>query len=599
VSTAGEARARDAPESQAAGAEPLAEVRPSDGEAASAWSVPYSTPDLRRRLTYLMLFRVALITLVLGATTLLYWLSDADLGSPSGFVLFGIIGATYLLTLVYVIGLRRLHRLTRLAHTQLAVDLVIASLLVHMTGGAQSAYTFFFPLTIIGAATVCSRDATIWVALVAALLFLLVGLLTWVGLLPIPAALSVRPPVSGIDLSRSLGLNLAAIVGVSILALNLATQLQRTSESLASERTAAADLLTLHSDIVRCLSSGLLTVDPWGMVLTINRSACEILSSTQATAVGVPVERVLPGLSAQMEGLGTKGSIQRSELTVERAHRGSLVVGVSVSPLADHGGRFLGRVVNFQDLTDLRKMEISVKQAERLAVVGGLAAGVAHEIRNPLASISGSIELLGQMPQSDDDSRALMVIVTREIDRLNGLLTDLLDYANPRPLKIAPLDVGELVRDTVRVFGQDRALGGVQVDTRLDERAGERPLHGDAAKLRQVLWNLLRNAADAAARGGGHVMVELDAGAQEVAVRVRDDGPGIRGEDRERVFEPFFTTKSEGSGLGLATVLNLVHDHRGTVELDSQVGRGTSFTVRLPYTAERGRPASHSEEGER
>jgi len=151
-----------------------------------------SAPDLRRRLTYLMLFRVALITLVLGATTLLYWLGDADLGGPSSLVLYGIIGTTYLLTIIYVVALRRLRGLTGLAHTQLAVDLVIASLLVHMTGGAQSAYTFFFPLTIIGAATVCSRNATIWISMVAALLFILVGLFTWMGLLPMPAGSACR-----------------------------------------------------------------------------------------------------------------------------------------------------------------------------------------------------------------------------------------------------------------------------------------------------------------------------------------------------------------------------------------------------------------------
>jgi two-component system, NtrC family, sensor histidine kinase PilS len=545
-----------------------------------------ATPDLRRRLTYLMLFRVALITLVLGATTLLYWLGDADLGAPSALLLYAIVGATYLLTIVYVAALRRLRSLTRLAHTQLAVDLVIASLLVHMTGGAQSAYTFFFPLTIIGAATVLTRDATVWVALAAALLFLLVGLLTWMGLLPVPAGLVAR--VSPIDLSRSLGLNLAAIIGVSILALNLATQLQRTSASLASERTAAADLLTLHSDIVRCLSSGLLTVDRWDTVLSVNRSACEILSTTPARAVGAPVERLLPGLSARLHGLGPKGALHRGELTIARPGEPDLVVGISVSPLADHGGRFLGRVVNFQDLTELRKMEVSVVQAERLAVVGRLAAAVAHEIRNPLASISGSIELLGQMPQSDDDSRALMGIVTREIDRLNGLLNDLLDYANPRPLKVTPLDLAELIGDTVRVFGQDRGLAGLTVDQRLDERAAGAPLEGDAAKLRQVLWNLMRNAAEAAAEGGGHVVVELEPDGTEVALRVRDDGPGIPGELRDRVFEPFFTTKSQGSGLGLATVLKIVSDHRGTVQLDSQPGLGTCVTVRLPYSG--GRP---------
>ena len=192
-----------------------------------------------------------------------------------------------------------------------------------------------------------------------------------------------------------------------------------------------------------------------------------------------------------------------------------------------------------------------MRQAERLAVVGGLAAGVAHEIRNPLASISGSIELLHQMPQADEDSRALMSIVTREIDRLNRLLTDLLDYANPRSLEIEPLDLAGLVRDTVGVFTQDRGLAGVTVELVGGDELGAIEMSGDAAKLRQVLWNLLRNAAEAAALGGGHVTIEVTPESSEVVIRVRDDGPGISAEHAQRVFEPRFTTKAAGRGTGL------------------------------------------------
>lgn len=552
---------------------------------------PDPPSELRRRLTYLMLFRVALITLVLGATTLLYWLSNANLRAFNAVGLYAIIGATYLLTIVYALILRAAPDPARLAAVQLAIDLVIASLLMHMTGGAQSAYTFFFPLTVIGAATVSSRNTTAWVAGAAAFLFVGVALLGWAGVLPPLPGQELRPrDLTAIELVRAMGLNMAAIIGVAVLALALSSQLARTSATLAVERRTAADLLSLHSDIVRCLSSGLVTVDQDDLILTINQFACEILDTEAAQVVGEPVARVLPGLPERWTDLG-HGSIARSELELPRAGRPTLVMGVSVSPLFDHGGRFLGRVVNFQDLTDLRKMELSVKQQERLAVLGRLAAGVAHEIRNPLASISGSIELLGQMPQADDESRALMNIVTREIDRLNGLLTDLLDYANPRPLKVAPLDLRELLRDTVRVFEQDRGLGDVAVS--LDAAGEVLPLEGDAAKLRQVLWNLLRNAAEAATQGGGTVSVEIEVepGAATVAIRVRDDGPGIPPAQQPQVFEPFFTTKNRGSGLGLATVHSLVTDHRGTVDFESEVGRGTCFTVRLPLTgAHRSQP---------
>src|SRR5690606_4727048 len=156
----------------------------------------------------------------------------------------------------------------------------------------------------------------------------------------------------------------------------------------------------------------------------------------------------------------------------------------------------------------------------------------------------------------------------------------------------APLDLAELVRDTVRVFGQDRSLAGVAVELVGEEDLPAVEMEGDAAKLRQVLWNLLRNAAEAAGRGGGRVRVELRRGDDEAQVRVEDDGPGIPPEHRDRLFEPFFTTKARGTGLGLATVHSLVTDHRGTIEVDSDPGRGTCFPVRLPYTAGRGRTSS-------
>ena len=214
-------------------------------------------PDRRRRLTYLMLYRVVLISLVLGATTLLYLLGDVDPGRGSSLGLYGIIGVTYLLTLVYALWLRSGRGIARLAHIQLAGDLVIATVLMHMTGGAQSAYTFFFPLTVIGAAVVASRRATAWVAVSAAVLFLLTGLLGWAGVLePLGVQYFQPQDLSTLELSRTLGLNLAALLGVSVLALSLSGQLQVASATLAVERSAAADLLVLHSDVVRCLSSG-------------------------------------------------------------------------------------------------------------------------------------------------------------------------------------------------------------------------------------------------------------------------------------------------------------------------------------------------------
>lgn len=538
---------------------------------------------LRRRLTYLMLFRVVLISIVLGATTLLYWIGDVDLSQPSSLTIYAIVGGTYLLTIFYALYLRSLLPLSRLVTLQLTGDLAIATILVHITGGAQSAYTFFFPLAIVGSAVLRFRRGALMVAPAAALLFLSISLLGWFELLPTPAGQRVMPSsATALELGRYIALNLAAIVGVGALAFNLGGQLQRTSAHLEKQRSAAADLLTLHEDIVHCLTSGLVTVDSRSQILTFNRAAQEILGMSAKQAIGHRLGEISPALAELLEKTPENRPSRRAEVT-QPMGSGELILGASVSPLYDHTYRTIGRILNFQDLTEMRRMEEHVSRAERLAVIGGLAAGVAHEIRNPLASISGSIELLSNSPTTDDDSRALMGIVTREIERLNKLVTEFLEYAHPRSPTLAPLELPPLIEDTVRVFVQDPRFERVELSFEKPETEPAHPLRADASKLRQLLWNLLRNAAEAASAGGHHVRLSLEWDEIGAILRIRDDGPGIPRESFDRIFDPFFTTKARGSGLGLATVHGIVRDHGGTLRAENEESGGACFTARLPY----------------
>jgi two-component system sensor histidine kinase PilS (NtrC family) len=218
-----------------------------------------------------------------------------------------------------------------------------------------------------------------------------------------------------------------------------------------------------------------------------------------------------------------------------------------------------------------------------MATIGQLAAGIAHEIRNPLASISGSVELLRQGPQLTGDDRALMEIVNREIDRLNGLISQLLDYANPRPRQTVDFDLALMLDETVRVFQQDRSFAEVEVTW--TPYQGAIAMAADPAKLRQVMWNLLRNAAEAASAGGHHVALTVTTDDATVLIEIDDDGPGIAPEHLPRIFDPFFTTKKRGTGLGLATCQSIVAEHGGTIEVTSEVGKGTKISVRLPRHA--------------
>ncbi|MEM9489549.1 MAG: ATP-binding protein, partial [Myxococcota bacterium] len=331
---------------------------------------------------------------------------------------------------------------------------------------------------------------------------------------------------------------------------------------------------------------GLITIDEFDCVLTINRAACATLGVTPEQAKGQPMLTLSPTLDQFLRTLDEPGAIVGEELRLRRAELLSdepddtyLILGVSVSPLRNNRDQVIGRVINVQDLTQIRAMEANMRKAERLAVVGTLAAGVAHEIRNPLAAISGSIELLRADPRTDEDGRALMDIVTREVDRLNTLITDLLDYTNPQPRQLLRFDVRELLRETLTVFEQDRSYGHITVT--LDDRTDEQAVfvRADPSRIRQVLWNLLRNAATAAR---SRVTIELARGPSQVTVAVADDGSGIDPENLPRVFDPFFTTKARGSGLGLATCHSIITEHGGEIRVTSTLGQGSRFAVELP-----------------
>ena len=528
--------------------------------------------DTARRVIRLLLLRTLVVTAVLGLS--LWILATGEQVPPSAvWMQSGIIAATYLTSIAFGVMLRRGMSPRRVARPMQAADIAVTSLLVFATGGAESPYIFLYALSIVGAGALSYRGGAVVVTLASISLLVAVSILAWTRAFPLPAPPQVHPwDQSGVDLIRTLGINFAALIGVGALAFIFGDQLQRGVETLATTRKAAAELLTLHEDIVRSLSSGLITIAPDGIVLTANSAAADILGQPPALA-GQPIDKLMPGLSALIAT--GHGELRRADILVAE----DLTVGVTVSPLRDVKNQVIGRVVNFQDLTELRRLESQSRRSERLATVGQLAAGIAHEIRNPLASISGSIELLRQGPGASEEDRALMAIVHREIQRLNVLIGDLLDYANPRRPQLVDFDLGVMVEETLQVARGEQGFAKIHMALAIDRPL---PLHADPAKLRQVLWNLLRNAADAAAQGGRHVHVDAHRTFDATTLIVSDDGPGISADELVRIFDPFFTTKSKGTGLGLATCHAIVAEHGGHIDVDSEPGRGTQMIVTLP-----------------
>lgn len=514
------------------------------------------TADLRRRVARLLLLRTIVITVVLGLSVWLLLRGQAP-ARLAVWLQSSIIAATYLASIVFGVLLKGGLAPQRVAKPMLATDLVLTSALVYLTGGAGSPYTFLYALTIVAAGALSYRRGAVVTTVGSLASFIAIALLAW------------KRETSGLELVRTVGINAAALIGVGALSFIFGDQLQKSADTLATTRRAAADLLTLHQDIVRSLSSGLITTSPEGTILTSNQSAANILRLTPNQLTGRQIDTVMPGI-AQVT--------KRADLTVPTSDD-EIVVGATVSPLRDVHDQIVGRVINFQDLTELKRLEAHARRTERMATVGQLAAGVAHEIRNPMASISGSIELLRQSPQTSDDDRQLMTIVHREVQRLNALIGDLLDYANPRAKQPVDFDLGTLVEETVQVARGDKNFTDVELTASTDQPL---PIHADPAKLRQVVWNLIRNAADAASSGGKHVRVEARRTPEGATVCVEDDGPGIPENLVGRIFDPFVTTKQKGTGLGLATCHAIVTEHGGSIDVETAVGKGTKMIVRIP-----------------
>jgi two-component system sensor histidine kinase PilS (NtrC family) len=346
--------------------------------------------------------------------------------------------------------------------------------------------------------------------------------------------------------------------------------------------------------------SGLLTTDPEGRITSFNPEAERITGLQAQQALGRDVDEVLPGVRGEAIARAGASDGARSRVRIAyRSSRGGSYLGVGAYVLRDDEGRPSGHVVIFQDVTEVVGMERELRRSERLAAVGQLSASMAHEIRNPLAAISGSIQVLrraGEGARGAEESRRLMDIVLRETDRLNRILTEFLEYARPGPLRLEALPLAEAVAEVLAIFDASRPPG-VEVSVELQPGLH---LRADPGQLRQLLWNLLLNAAQAMPGGG---VVALGARASPppqdgparrrnereeggwVEIAVRDGGVGIPAEAQDRIFDPFFTTKPGGTGLGLATVHRIVEEHGGSIRVQSAEGKGTTFHLRLPRAA--------------
>jgi two-component system sensor histidine kinase PilS (NtrC family) len=529
---------------------------------------------LEQRLKTLMAVRLVMVTTLLLVAAYSEAISDTLLPfSP----FFALIGATYALTVVHALLLRFFpRRLELLVYVQVVGDLVIITGLVYLTGGSRAGFTLLYPIAVLAGGTLLTRrGAGLTLAGLATVFYAGLLWLVRAGRLP-PQGLIDIPDLSLRSVMYSIFVTSVACATVAVIGSYLASSLRSASEELEERTGQVADLQQLTQAIVSSIHSGLITADAGGRILFVNQYGRTILGRGPAELLGKSVREVF---GPQLATLRTAEDLARIDVAYQRGHDDELELGISVSPLATTEG---GHLLVFQDLTEIKRLESEVRAKEKLAAVGEMAAQLAHEIRNPLGSISGSAQVLMSESSISSEQARLLDIIRRESKRLSDSLNSFLSQSRPVAPSVA-LDLKDVVAEAVTLL---RNSPEVKPEHAIDFEADAGPhiCLADRYQISQVFWNLSRNALEAMP-DGGRLTIRLRRREDEVVLSVRDEGRGLDREAQRRIFEPFRSGGGSGTGLGLAIVYRIVREHRGDISVKSAPSRGTEFEVHLPLVA--------------
>ncbi len=551
--------------------------------------VDVSSPGLRRKVAWLIAVRVVISTILLGSAIVV------QIAAPGSFPVtpfFVLIGTTYALTIAYATTLRHVEARRWLIDLQLAGDALIVSAFIYFTGGITSYFATLYVLPIVAGSTVNFRRGGLLVATLGTVLY--VGLvsvqyLAASGWLPYTSVNDYATTLPLPSVARYMvALNVFGFFAVALLSGSLADSVRSAGARLRQASTEIADLQALNQHVIDSMPSGLATTDQGFRILTFNRAAEAITGVPFRAAVGRPIGDVLQIPDEMVRSIATNlrnGGARRLELRYRASDgRGDLDFGLTATHMETPGGGF-GLLVTFQDVTKIKKLEHNAAIQQRLAAVGEMAAGIAHEIRNPLASMSGSIQILRQELPLSAEQEQLMDIVLRESERLNTTIRSFLAYARPQRFEIAKFDVRRALNDAALLLRNSSELGEGH-EILVDVPTTELWYEADEGQIKQIVWNLATNGLRAMPDGGALRLVgERDAVGGGVIITVRDEGVGIPPEDVDQLFQPFHGTFAKGSGLGLAIVHRIVTDYNGEIQVSSQVGKGTSVAVRMPVGA--------------
>jgi len=528
--------------------------------------------SLKRSLRFLTVIRLVVVGTIVLSSVLIQASAGLNLRLWS---IYAVGGAGILLSGLYAIVGRWL-RPSQEAYLQLSGDLVLVTALVYFSGASDSVFSFMYLVVIATAAFFLLRPGALLIASLASILYGLTIELTAYEVIP-PPPLFYRPDGRSSALLFSLCFTIAGFYGVALLASLIAEKLHRASREISDRRLEFDKIRALHADVIDSMSSGLATVDSAGTITLLNRAGADILERSAIDARGAGIWDL--GLlspeewqSLTAEWFRTPTARGETEIGPPERRR---AIGYSIRKLKGTAGFLL----LFQDLTDVKKLEEEARSREKLAAVGQLAAGIAHEIRNPLASISGAAQMIGSDMRTGSSEHRLVEIIVAESKRLSKTLEDFLHYARPRTPKCVVFDVGASLSEAMDLFSHSAEVGDHHLLNLQVESATS--VFGDPDQIRQIFWNVAKNAISAMPEGGildvtGRVEGDW------YAIRFHDTGRGMTPERRDVLFQPFATAFDGGTGLGMAIVRRLVEEHGGRISVESRPGFGTAIDIFLP-----------------
>ena len=548
------------------------------------------------RLQMLIIGRLMVVFLLL-VTSWIWYSGNLELSVdnfPRGlFIVFIIcVGAT----VVYFLLPKLSHRFVWQYWVQFTFDAFLITWLVWRTGDLTSPYLTLYFVLISVASIFFHPSSTLAMSILCGALFSLLAFLIKSTAIEGQGAVYTTAKVVQI-----VSFNLIALLVVGFLASRLSDR-RASGEELAETTRSLASLRALHERIVESIRSGLITTDLDGTIFTANSAAIEIIGLSAAELTGRSIFDIFGDIREQIDIAKEEqldlGQLPRFETDLATPDGFAVRIGYSISLLFSEENEPTGLIITFQDLTQIRSMEESIRRKDRLAAVGRVGAGLAHEIRNPLGAMRGAIQVLESSTPPNSVQSDLMSIILRESDRLNSIITNFLNYARPKTGSFTDVDVCEALRDTVTLLkhGPDYKEG---LELRLDVPNEPVIIEADATQLKQIFWNLARNAFQAMPDGGKLTINLTRMRSSRIRISFEDTGRGMPAEQVEQLFEPFANSRTGGTGLGLSIVYQIIRDHSGTINVRSSEGEGTTITVELPCEPQKAvRPRSADRDAE-